>query len=65
MDLIMGRFADAHAATLDADEIDQFEALMEAPDTEVFHWVSGAKPTPGNYETPLLQRIRDFHVGAA
>ncbi len=65
MDLIMGRFADAHAATLANDEVDQFEALMEAPDTEVFHWVTGSKPTPDNFETPLLQRIRDFHAVVA
>ena len=67
MDLIMGRYADAHAATMPAPDIDLFEALMEAPDPEVFHWISGAKPIPPNYDTSLLRSIRAFHVerGAA
>ena len=61
MDLVMGRFADANAATLDDREVDEFEALMDAPDPEIFKWVTGAVPTPANYETALLQRIRAFH----
>lgn len=62
MDLIMGRYADAHAATMPTAEIDLFEALMEAPDPEVFGWICGAKPTPANYDTALLHRIRAFHI---
>ncbi len=62
MDLIMGRFADAHAATLSLEEIDTFEALMDAPDGEIFHWITGSVETPGNYDTALLHRIRAFHV---
>lgn len=61
MDLVMGRYADAHAMTMPAQDVDMFEALMEAPDPEVFAWITGAKPTPPNYETSLLQRIRVFH----
>jgi antitoxin CptB len=65
MDLVLGRFADAHAATLTPGEVDDFEALMDAPDPEVFQWITGAKPTPPNYETALLQRIRAFDFVAA
>ncbi len=61
MDLIMGRFADRHATALTDAEVDAFEALMEAPDPEIFLWVTGSAPTPANYDTALLRRIRDFH----
>ena len=61
MDIIMGRFADRHAAAMSDDEVDQFEALMEAPDPEIFRWITGSLPTPGNYDTALLRRIREFH----
>ncbi len=64
MDIVMGRFADAHAATLPVNEIEVFEALMEAPDPEVFAWITGAKPTPANYDTALLRQIRAFHTSA-
>ena len=61
MDIIMGRFADRHAAAMSDDEVDQFEALMEAPDPEIFRWITGSLPTPGNYDTALLRRMREFH----
>ena len=64
MDLVMGRFADAHAATLTEAELDAFEALLEAPDTDIFRWVTGSLPTPGNFDTALLRRIRAFHTPA-
>ena len=62
MDLIMGRFADAHAAALSDEDVDAFEALMDAPDGEIFHWITGSVPTPANYDTSLLRRIRAFHT---
>ena len=64
MDLILGRFADIHAADMLPDDVDAFEALMEAPDPEVFAWITGTKDTPANYDTPLLARIRAFHLEA-
>lgn len=64
MDLIMGRFADANAATLPLSELGEFEALMDAPDGEIFGWITGAKPTPANYDTALLRQIRSFHTAA-
>ena len=62
MDLVLGRFADHHAATLSEAEVEMFEALMEAPDPDSFRWITGSLPTPANFDTPLLQRIRDFHT---
>ena len=57
----MGRFADRHAASLTLVELDDFEALMDAPDPDIFRWITGSLPTPGNYDTALLRRIRSFH----
>ena len=64
MDLVMGRYADAHAATMPREDIDTMEVLMEAPDPEIFAWITGAKPTPANYDTDLLRSIRAFHLDA-
>ncbi len=61
MDLIMGRFADAKLATLDAAALDSFEALMEQPDPDLYKWVSGEALPPGDVDTAFLARIRAFH----
>ncbi len=60
-DLIMGRFADAHIATLSDEELDAFERLMEVLDRDVLAWVTGEASPPELYDTDLLKRLRDFH----
>jgi antitoxin CptB len=65
MDLILGRFADATLSRLDAREVDTFEALMEVPDPELYEWITGAKETPAEYETALMQELRSFHLGGS
>jgi antitoxin CptB len=60
IDLILGRFADAHIATLDGPGLDGFEALLNAPDQQVYAWVVGAERPPREYDTPTLALIRGF-----
>jgi antitoxin CptB len=66
MDLIMGRFADAALASLSEAELDDLEKLLEAPDRDVLGWMTGEIATPGDYDTPVFQKIRAFHgaIGA-
>lgn len=60
-DLIMGRFADAHIATLSDRELDEFERLLEVLDRDVLAWVTGEMPVPTAFDTELLRRLRGFH----
>ncbi len=41
MDLILGRFADAELAKLNARQLDDYEALLGENDQELFLWFSG------------------------
>jgi antitoxin CptB len=61
MDLLLGQFADARIAELSEAELDDFEALMELPDQDVFIWLCGADNTPPAYDTPLLRKLKHFH----
>jgi antitoxin CptB len=61
MDLIMGRFADAHIADLADGDLDAFERLLELRDHEVLSWITGGVAVPADHDTPLFQRLRDFH----
>jgi antitoxin CptB len=60
-DLIMGRFADAHLATLSDDELTDYERLLDVRDQELLGWVTGEFPVPPEYNTALFRRLRDFH----
>jgi antitoxin CptB len=61
MDLIMGRFADATIEQLAADELADFELLLEVPDRELLAWITGEFAVPPNYDTALFRRLRDFN----
>ena len=57
MDLIMGRFADAEIGALSEAELDDFEALIEVPDRDLFRWLTGESPTPVSYTHLTLPTI--------
>jgi antitoxin CptB len=61
MDILLGKFADAQIAELNDAELDDFEALMELPDRDVFMWLSGEDETPPGYDTPVFRKLKQFH----
>jgi antitoxin CptB len=62
IDLILGGFADKHLAALTADQLDAFEQLLDAPDQDVFAWITDQAPAPADYETKTLALIRAFRL---
>jgi len=64
MDLLMGTFADQHLADMSDEYLSEFERLLATPDWEVFAWIVGQKPVPGNYKSELLNEIMAFRYEA-
>lgn len=62
VDLILGRFADAHLDDLDANELAAFEALLDVPDPTLLAWVTGEEPVPEDQRSPFLTRLIAFHT---
>lgn len=60
IDLILGAFADRRIAGLDESGLDAFERLLDAPDQEVYEWVTEQAPAPREHDTPVLAMIRAF-----
>ena len=61
MDLLLGRFADAHIAQLSERDLADFEALMDVPDGEFYAWLTGQRPVGDGFATPLYFAILAFH----
>jgi len=61
MDLVLGRFVDANAASLTDGEIETLEALMEVPDPELYLWIAGTADVPANYDTAVFRKVVAFH----
>ncbi len=62
MDLIVGRFADAHIEAFDAAGLDDFERLIEAPNAALYAWVTGTEAIPADYDTAVLTSLKAFHA---
>lgn len=60
IDLILGGFADRKLEALDDAALDAFEALLDAPDQEVYEWITEQAPAPAEHDTPTLAQIRAF-----
>ena len=62
VDLIMGRFADAHIEGFSDAELDEFERLLDAPEPDLLAWVTGVAAVPAEHDTAMFRRVRDFHL---
>jgi antitoxin CptB len=63
-DLILGPFADAHLEQLSGAQLDEFEALIDQPDQDLYGWIVGSLPTPEAFEGEMLDLIRTFRFFA-
>ena len=61
MDLVLGRFADAHLASLNDADLGELERWLEVPDQQIFAWINGSEPAPAEFDTALFKRLRTFH----
>jgi antitoxin CptB len=59
-DLLLGPFADRHLAEMTPGELDQFEALLEERDDDLYDWISGRAPPPTHRDGGVLRRLQDF-----
>ncbi len=58
VDLIFGTFAAREIGTLDDQGLDDLEALLNAPDQDVFAWLKGELPLPPQYDTATFARLK-------
>ena len=60
LDLLLGRFADDSIGTLTEGELDEFEALLEVDDRELFGWILGKLPVPDTAPKAVLAKMLAF-----
>jgi len=62
MDLILGKYADEHLATMSDAEMDIFSHLLKQADDELYTWVSGAKPVPEEFDNDIMKTLKSFQM---
>ena len=61
--VILASFANKHLDKLDIEQLDQYDKLINLPtnDWDIFYWITKTKPTPPEFETPIMAKLRE-HV---
>ncbi len=59
MDLILGRFADAHLDQMDEAALTRFDALLDEYDQDLYRWVTGNAEPPEDIR-PDIETLRAF-----
>src|SRR5437899_12200847 len=58
MDLVMGRFADAHLTAMNESELSEFERLLDVPDPQALAWITGEEAPPAEFDALLSMGLR-------
>ena len=61
LDLLLGRFADAHIGTLDDVQLDDYDALLSESDPDLYNWIAGLEAVPKDQKSTVLKLIIEFH----
>ncbi len=60
-DVLLGRFAEHHLATMTDDVLSRFEILIEESDNDLFSWIMGRDPIPDDADDALIKMIQSFN----
>jgi len=58
VDLIFGAFAAQHMNALNAEELEQLDHLLNAPDDDVYAWLRGYEPVPARYASSAFDKLQ-------
>lgn len=61
VDLMLGRFADAHLQALSEEQLDRFAALLTRPDPDIYDWIAGRAPVPPELDTDVMALLKRFN----
>lgn len=59
-ELFFGSFATEYIWKLDEKELNEFEAILEETDYDLYNWVLNLKPVPKEYQTVFFERIKSY-----
>lgn len=62
-DLLLGAFARTHLPAFGAEELDQYEHLLDTQeDPLIYAWAIGRDPVPAEYDTPVMKLLQQFKI---
>src|SRR2546423_9356877 len=59
-DLILGSFAEMYLAGFDEPRLDDYEALLDCPDADLFDWICGRTAPPSEHDHAVTRLLLAF-----
>ncbi len=59
-DLLIGNFAKQNLDGLNDELLDEYEALIDNSDPDLYMWISRRKPVPDDWNGEIMQRLQEF-----
>lgn len=60
LDLLIGGFAAHHLDGFDVGELDQFEAIMEANEHDIYAWLTGKAEVPSEHDNGVMHQLLNY-----
>lgn len=65
LDLLVGGFAKSEVPGMDEAALDEFEAILAIPDTDLYDWACARAPVPTGHDGPVLRRLLAWRIKEA
>ncbi|MAZ03499.1 MAG: succinate dehydrogenase assembly factor 2 [Sneathiella sp.] len=59
-DLLLGGFANKYVSGFTSDQLDTYEALLEAGDPNIYVWAVGREEVPVEYQSDVMTLLQEF-----
>ncbi|KDO24781.1 hypothetical protein SPRG_20818 [Saprolegnia parasitica CBS 223.65] len=60
VDLLLGRWASENVMSLTADELRQYEDILNRETIDIFNFISGKDAVPPEIDTPMMKRLQAY-----
>ncbi len=62
VDLLLGRFADAHLPGFGAEDLAAYDRFLNNSDPDIYNWITGAEPVPPAEDTAVVRLLLAFYA---
>jgi antitoxin CptB len=61
IDLMLGKFADAHMPGFGAEELELYDRFLNNSDPDIYSWISGQEPLPPSEDNAVTRLLLSFY----
>lgn len=62
IDLLLGKFADAHLPAMEAEELALYDRFLNNSDPDIYNWITGQEPVPPAEDNAVVRLLIGFYT---